>query len=40
MKISEQQFALLSGENRCDFSLKVLMGNYREGQKEVRCVFV
>ena len=39
---SEQQYGFMSGKNTTDalFVLRVLMEKYREGQKELRCVFV
>ena len=39
---SEQQYGFMPGKGTTDalFALRVLMEKYREGQKEMRCVFV
>lgn len=40
--ISEQQYSLLSRKSTTDaiFALRTLMEKYREGRKELDCVFV
>ena len=40
--ISEQQYGFMPGKSTTDvmFALRLLMEKYREGQKELRCVFV
>ena len=42
MEISEHQLGFMLGESIADalFALKMLMEKYREGQKELHCVFV
>ena len=42
MKFSEQQYGFMPGKRTTDalFALRVLMEKYREGQKELHCVFV
>ena len=41
-EISKQQYGFMpkKGNHRCHISLKMLMEKYREGQKELYCVFV
>ena len=40
--ICEQQYGFMSGKSTADvmFALRVLMEKYREGQKELHCVFL
>ena len=40
--ICEQQYGFMSGKSTTDamFALRVLMERYREGEKELHCVFV
>ena len=42
VKISKQQYGFISGKGTTDamFSLRMLMEKYREGQRELHCVFV
>ena len=42
LKFSNQQYGFMPGKNTTDalFALRVLMEKYREGQKELHCVFV
>ena len=42
VEISDQQFGFMPGKSTTDaiFALKMLMEKYREGQKELHCVFV
>ena len=42
MTISEQQYGFMSGKSTTDamFALRMLIEKYREGQKELHCVFV
>ena len=42
LTFSEQQYGFMPGKSTTDalFALRVLMEKYREGQKEVHCVFV
>ena len=42
LKFSNQQYGFMPGKSTTDalFALKVLMEKYREGQKELHCVFV
>ena len=42
VEISEQQFGFMPGKSTMDamFALRILMEKYREGQKELHCVFV
>ena len=42
VKISEQQYGFMPGKSTTDaiFGLRILMEKYREGQKELHCVFV
>ena len=42
LKFSNQQYGLMPGKSTTDalFALRVLMEKYREGQKELHCVFV
>lgn len=42
MIISEQQYSFMPGKSSIDvmFSLRILMEQYKEGQKELYCVFV
>ena len=42
MKFSEQQYGFMPGKSTTDalFALRVLMEKYREGHKELHCVFV
>ena len=42
LEISKQQYRFMSGKGTTDamFSLKILMEKYREGQRELHCVFV
>lgn len=40
--ISEEQYGFVPGRGTADaiFALRMLMEKYREGQKELHCVFV
>ena len=42
VEISKQQYELLPGKETTDamFALRILMEKYREGEKELHCVFV
>ena len=42
LKFSNQQYGFMPGKSTTDalFALRVLMEKYREGQKELHCVFV
>ena len=42
LTFSEQQYDFIPGKRTTDalFDLRVLMEKYREGQKELHCVFV
>ena len=42
VEISKQQYGFMPGKGTTDamFSLRMLMEKYREGQKELHCVFV
>ena len=42
VKISKQQYGFMPGKRITDamFALKMLMEKYREGQRELHCVFV
>ena len=42
LKFSEQHNGFMPGKSTTDalFALRVLMAKYREGQKELHCVFV
>ena len=42
LTFSEQQYGFMPGKSTTDalFALRVLMEKYREGQKELHCVFV
>ena len=42
VEISKQQYGFMSGKGTTDamFALKMLMKKYREGQRELQCVFV
>ena len=42
VEISKQQCGFISGKGTTDtmFALRMLMGKYREGQRELHCVFV
>ena len=42
LTFSEQQYGFMRGKSTTDalFALRVLMEKYREGQKELHCVFV
>ena len=42
IEISEQQFGFMPGKSTTDaiFALRMIMEKYREGQKELHCVFV
>ena len=42
LMFSEQQHGFMPGKSTTDalFALRVLMEKYREGQKELHCVFV
>ena len=42
LRFSNQQYGFVPGKSTTDalFALRVLMEKYREGQKELHCVFV
>ena len=42
VEISKQQYGFMPGKGTSDviFALKMLMEKYREGQRELHCVFV
>ena len=42
VEISKQQYGLMPGKGTTDamFALRMLMEKYREGQRELHCVFV
>ena len=42
MEICEQKYGVMPGKSTTDaiFALRMLMEKYREGQKELHCVFV
>ena len=42
MQISEQQYVFMPGKSTTDaiFTLRMMIENYREGQKELHCVFI
>ena len=42
VEISKQQYGFMPGKGTTDpmFSLRMLMEKYREGQRELHCVFV
>ena len=42
VEISKQQYGFMPGKGTTDamFALRMLMGKYREGQRELHCVFV
>ena len=42
VEISKQQYGFMSGKGTTDtmFSLRMFMEKYREGQRELHCVFV
>ena len=42
VKINKQQYRLMPGKGTTDtmFALRMLMEKYREGQRELHCVFV
>ena len=42
VKISKQQYGFMPGKGTTDamFALRMLMEKYREGQRELHCVFV
>ena len=42
VKISKQQYGFMPGKGTADamFALRMLMEKYREGQRELHCVFV
>ena len=42
VEISKQQYGFMSGKGTTDamFALRMLMEKYREGQRELHCVFV
>ena len=42
VEASKQQYGLMPGKGTTDamFALKMLMEKYREGQRELHCVFV
>ena len=42
VEISKQQYGFMPGKGTTDamFALRMLMEKYREGQKELHCVFV
>ena len=42
LTFTEQQYGFMPGKSTTDalFALRVLMEKYREGQKELHCVFV
>ena len=42
VEISKQQYGFMLGKKTTDamFALKMLMEKYREGQRELHCVFV
>ena len=42
VEISKQQYVFMSGKGTTDamFSLRMLIENYREGQRELHCIFV
>ena len=42
VEISKQQYGFMPGKGTTDamFALRILMEKYREGQREIHCVFV